>query len=188
MNLKEKNYIIIDPKENNFLIDKSIKILKSDEWQNIRKNIQLIKNPEIFELDKISKNKHKNYNKNILLNRSFSYNIQNIFLNLYLEKMKYENSDFMQNFSQTNLYDIFSDSKKYQIDSGKKIVENIFNKNIVPRNFYNCFEINYNFKPFPAKKLIDDLYSFLDKQTKEEENKLKNQQICLLMKNIMNKD
>ena len=176
MNLKEKNYIIIDPKENNFLIDKSIKILKSDEWQNIRKNIQLIKNPEIFELDKISKNKHKNYNKNILLNRSFSYNIQNIFLNLYLEKMKYENSDFMQNFSQTNLYDIFSDSKKYQIDSGKKIVENIFNKNIVPRNFYNCFEINYNFKPFPAKKLIDDLYSFLDKQTKEEENKLKNQQ------------
>ena len=180
MNLKEKNYIIINPKENNFLIDKSIKILKSDEWQNIRKNIQLIKNPEIFELDKISKNKNKeNYNKNILLNRSFSYNIQNIFLNLYLEKMKYENSDFMQNFSQTNLYDMYSDVKKYQIDSGKKIVENIFNKNIVPRNFNNCFEIDYNFKSFPAKKLIDDLNSFLDfikeqNKSKEEENKIKN--------------
>ena len=179
MNLKEKNYIIINPKENNFLIDKSIKILKSDEWQNIRKNIQLIKNPEIFELDKISRNKNKeNYNKNILLNRSFSYNIQNIFLNLYLEKMKYENSDFMQNFKQTNLYDLYLDSKKYQNDSGKKIVENIFNKNIVQRNFYNCFEINYNFKSFPAKKIIDDLNSFLDlikekNLSNEEENKMK---------------
>ena len=57
-----KNNIIIDTKKSQLLVDKTNIFIDSNEWKWLRKNIQLVRNPEIFDLDNIS-NKKKSSNK-----------------------------------------------------------------------------------------------------------------------------
>ena len=57
----EKNNIIIDSNKSQLLIDKTNAFVDSNEWKWLRKNIQLVRNPEIFDLENIS-NKKNNTN------------------------------------------------------------------------------------------------------------------------------
>ena len=163
LKFNEKNNIIIDTQNSQFLINKSYDYINSDEYKWLRKNIQLVRNPEIFEIENIKKNKSSN-NKNlndddspILPNRSFSYNIQNIFIHFYLNKISDLNSDFMGYFKDINLYLNFLEDKKYQNNSSKRIIENIKETINEQRSIDNCFVVEYNLKPFCAVSIIDNL-------------------------------
>lgn len=77
------------------------------EWKWLRRNIQLVRNPEIFDLENINNKKNNSANvdlneddeENIILpNRSFSYNIQNILMRYILNKLSYTESEFMSIF------------------------------------------------------------------------------------------
>ena len=50
INFDEKNNIIIDVQKGQLLIDKTNAFVDSNEWKWLRKNIQLVRNPEIFDL------------------------------------------------------------------------------------------------------------------------------------------
>ena len=52
-----KNDIIIDTQKSQLLIDKSDIFINSSEMELLRRNIQLVKNPEIFDLDNITNKK-----------------------------------------------------------------------------------------------------------------------------------
>jgi hypothetical protein len=52
---KNKNNIIIDTRKSQLLVDKTNRFIDSNEWKWLRKNIQLVRNPEIFYLDNITK-------------------------------------------------------------------------------------------------------------------------------------
>ena len=54
LNFEEKNNIIIDVKRSQFLIDKTNAFVDSNERKWPRKNIQLVRNPEIFDLENIN--------------------------------------------------------------------------------------------------------------------------------------
>lgn len=156
-----KGNIIVDCATDTLYIDKSSSYLTVDEWQRIKRKIQFIKNPETFSFENIGKAKKNNKGGDdifeILPNRSFSYNIQNVFLNLFLEKMLYEKSEFMQSFMQTNLYKIYQDPQKYQNDAGLVIVDNIKNTSDNPRSFLNSLEIQMYMQNFPAKKILEEM-------------------------------
>ena len=189
LSFKESNNIIIDTKKSQFLMDKTNSFIDSNEWKWLRKNIQLIRNPEIFELENIS---HKKYSLNkiylndeeddeniILQNRSFSYNIQNIFMTYILNKLNYSESEFMSIFKHTNLYLSYNDKKKFQNDSGRIIVENILDlKNKKQeRNIDNSFIIEYTLQNFKSQIIIEKLDSKLENKTKlnDSEEKIYNQ-------------
>ena len=103
MEFDERNNIIIDSTKCQMLVDKTDIFVNSKERKWLRKNIQMIRNPEIFDLENIynNKNNKNNYNNNkiylndeedediILPNRPFSYNIQNIFMTYILNKLQY---------------------------------------------------------------------------------------------------
>ena len=133
LKFEEKNNIIIDSQKCQMLVDKTDIFVNNDERKWLRKNIQLIRNPEIFDLDNINsdlnkKNKINLNNKDevaVLPNRPFSYNIQNIFMTFILKKLSFPNSEFMTIFKRTNLYLWYNNQKKYQNNSGRKILENI---------------------------------------------------------------
>ena len=150
---KNKNNIIIDTRKSQLLVDKTNRFIDSNEWKWLRKNIQLVRNPEIFYLDNITKKK-KSGNSGIYLNeedeenvvlpnRSFSYNIQNIFMKYILNKLSFTESEFMSEFKNTNLYLSYNEPNKYQNNSGKKIVENILELKNKQRNLDNCFNIEF---------------------------------------------
>ena len=164
---KNKNNIIIDTRKSQLFVDKSNVFIDSNEWKWLRKNIQLVRNPEIFYLDNISKKK-KNSNNSIYLseedeenivlpNRSFSYNIQNIFMKYFLNKLSFTQSEFMSEFKNTNLYLHYNEINKYQNNSGKKIVENIIELKEQQRNLDNSFYIEYILPKFETNIFINKI-------------------------------
>ena len=77
LNFEEKNNIIIDSQKCQMLVDRTDIFVDNNERKWLRKNIQLIRNPEIFDLDNINNNSNDNkinLNENediILPNRPF---------------------------------------------------------------------------------------------------------------------
>ena len=184
----EKGNIIIDTQKSELLFNKSSEYISSDELKWLRKNIQLVRNPEIFDIENIENKKDnlykkKDFNDNesiILPNRSFSYNIQNILTHFYLKKISDENCEFMKMFKNTNIYANYTDNKKYQNDSGGKIIENIKETINDQRSIDNCFIVEYNNKIFCALSIIEEL----DKKMAIKQKKGKNE-IYNKLKNIL---
>ena len=180
LKFEEKNNIIIDSQKCQMLVDKTDIFVDNDERKWLRKNIQLIRNPEIFDLDNINndsnrKNKINLNNEDevaILPNRPFSYNIQNIFMTFIIKKLFYPNSEFMSIFKKTNLYLGYNDQKKYQNNSGRKILENILELKInnKQRNIENCFTVEYDLPNFKTNDILKIINSKLKSQEKTEEN------------------
>ena len=110
LNFESDNNIIIDSQKSKLFIDKNDIFIDSSDWKWLRRNIQLVRNPEIFNLDNIDITNNKKANKllfneddnPILPNRPFSYNIQNIILTFILKKLSFTESDFMSVFKKTN--------------------------------------------------------------------------------------
>ena len=179
LNFEEKNNIIIDSQKCQMLVDRTDIFVNNEERKWLRKNIQLIRNPEIFDLENINNNRKKDnkiYLKDkdediILPNRSFSYNIQNIFLIYILNKLSYSESEFMSIFKKTNLYLGYNDQKKYQNNSGKKIAENIIELKFKKeqRNIENCFTIEYNLQSFKTQNILKIINSKIKKEDKDYE-------------------
>ena len=188
---EENNNIIIDTKKSQLLIDKSNAFVNSDDWKWLRKNIQLVRNPEIFDLDNISNKKNGIYlsdedDGNIILqNRPFSYNIQNIFMIYILNKLEYSESDFMSLFRQTNLFLSYNEKNKYQNNSGRAIVENILDlkRKKQQRNIENSFIIEYIFQSFKTQNILDKLSTKLEKKSKINEENEKNYKFLKLILN-----
>ena len=134
LKINSKKNIIIDVQNSQLLINKNDSYLNREEWKWLRKNIQMVRNPEIFDIENIIKRKHSAINvffdntkdSPIIAERPFSYNIQNIFMILLLNKLNYPETDFMNYFKNSNLYLNYMEPKKYQNNSGKYIVENIY--------------------------------------------------------------
>ena len=172
--LGDKNNIIIDIKNSQLLIDKTDVFIDSTEWKKLRRNIQLVRNPEIFDLDNINNKKKNSSNgyylneedeENIILpNRPFSYNIQNIFMKYILDKLSYSESDFMSIFKNTNLFLAYNEPKKYQNNSGKKIIENILELENQQRNSDNCFNVEYTLQKFHAATIINKIDEKLNEE------------------------
>jgi len=158
----KKHNIIIDTQNSQLLIHKNNDFITNSEIKSLRKNIQLVRNPEIFDIENIGKkdnndNKIKETDSLILPNRPFSYNIQNILLHFYLTKISDKGSKFMQIFEKSNLYTDYLNPKKFQNNSGKKIIENIKETMDNQSSIENCFIIEYNKSNFSALLLIDDI-------------------------------
>ena len=159
--------IIIDTEKSQLLIDKTNIFIDSREWKWLRKNIQLVRNPEIFDLENINNKSNKkldtvflndeNEEKVVLPNRSFSYNIQNILMKYLLNKISNKESRFMSIFQGTHLYLSYIDPRKYENNSGKKIIENILELKTQKRTFDNCFNIEYSLPKFKAKQMINKI-------------------------------
>ena len=172
---KNKNNIIIDTKKSQLLVDKTNIFIDNDELKWLRKNIQMVRNPEIFYLDNLNKKNKINNNvyldeedeENVILpDRPFSYNIQNIFMKYILNKLSFTESDFMSEFKNTNLFKQYEEQNKYQNNSGRKIVENILELKNQQRNLDNCFNIEYILPKLNAKIFINKI-----------EEKLKNKEL-----------
>ena len=184
INFNVKNNIIIDVQNGQLLIDKTNAFVDSNEWKWLRKNIQLVRNPEIFDLENINKRSNSGNGiylndeeeENIILpNRPFSYNIQNIFMIFILNKLFYTESEFMSIFKKTNLFLTYNEDNKFQNDSGKRIVENILDlkPNNQERNINNCFNIEYSLQSFKARFIIDKINVKLG-NTSDLDNKKEN--------------
>ena len=181
-----KNNIIIDTKKSQLLVDKTNIFIDNNELKWLRKNIQLVRNPEIFYLDNLNK-KNKISNNNVYLNeedeenvilpdRPFSYNIQNIFMKYILNKLSFTESDFMSEFKNTNLFSYYNEENKYQNNSGKKIVENILELKEQQRNLDNSFNIEYILPNLNAKLFLNKIQEKLkdnDFENFEEYEKIK---------------
>ena len=193
----EKNNIIIDTQNSQLLMQKNNDFISSSEIKWLRRNFQLIRNPEIFEIENIKikdnkdKNKDKYFNENnslILPNRSFSYNIQNILMQFYLIKISDTESKFMEYFKNSNLYSSYLNIKKYQNDSGNKIIENIKDTKSNPKSIENCFIVEFNKKIFSALSLLDDIDKEIIKITSEnssQKNSLMNIDILNQIRSIL---
>ena len=171
LNIDCKNSQIMEDNENN-LIDR-----KYYKW--LRKNFQIIKNPEIFDIGnlKINKNKKENYEDDenpININRPLSYNIQSIFLSFVKKIMNDKNQAFYEEFLKTNLYMSYNENKKYENDHGKIILYNIEETKQNQRSFNNSFVVNYSMKNFPAKEFIELLKLQSNNSNKQLINKLEN--------------
>ena len=172
------NNIIIDSQKSELYIDKNDKFIESREWKWLRRNIQLVRNPEIFNLDNIdignkrTKNKYLRQDEDnpILSNRPFSYNIQNIFLTFILKKLAYTESDFYTTFKKTNLFLEYQDtSKQYENMTGRKIVQNIEETKSQPRSINNCFNIEYVLNSFNIDNITDKIDSKINNKENKEE-------------------
>ena len=175
LNFYEKNNIIIDSQKCQMLVDRTNIFVNNNERKWLRKNIQLIRNPEIFDLENMNSNNKSNKiylnNKDevvILPNRPFSYNIQNIFMIYILNKLSKKDSEFMSIFKNTNLYLGYNDQKKYQNNTGMKISENIIelNKKNKQRNIENCFTVEYHLQNFKTQRIL----KIINSKLKNEEN------------------
>ena len=178
LNFEEKNNIIIDSQKCQMLVDRTNIFVNNNERKWLRKNIQLIRNPEIFDLENMNSNQNKSNkiylnNKDevvILPNRPFSYNIQNIFMIYILNKLSEKNSEFMSIFKNTNLYLGYNDQKKYQNNSGMKISENIIElkKKNKQRNIENCFTVEYHLQNFKTERILKIINSKIKNEEKDE--------------------
>ena len=178
LNFEEKNNIIIDSQKCQMLVDRTNIFVNNNERKWLRKNIQLIRNPEIFDLENMNSNQNKS-NKIylndkdevvILPNRPFSYNIQNIFMIYILNKLSEKNSEFMSIFKNKNLYLGYNDQKKYQNNSGMKISENIteLKKKNKQRNIENCFTVEYHLQNFKTQRILKIINSKIKSEEKDE--------------------
>ena len=135
----------------------------------------MVRNPEIFDIGNIMKRKNSLHNvffdstkeSPIIPDRPFSYNIQNILMTFLLNKLNFQESDFMKYFKTSNLYLNYIEPKKYQNNSGKIIVENIKETKNNQRSYNNCLTIEYNLKPFNASIFLEDLEKKIDEIEKE---------------------
>ena len=171
------NNIILDTQKSSLFIDKNDIFIDSSEWKWLRRNIQLVRNPEIFNLDNINIGNKKNANKYlfqdednpIIPNRPFSYNIQNIFLTFILKKLTYKESDFYTVFKKTNLFLDYQDtSKKFENSKGRIIVQNIEETKNQPRSIENSFNIEYILNPFNVQIIIDKIDAKINNNEKDE--------------------
>ena len=178
LNFESDNNIIIDSQKSKLFIDKNDIFIDSSDWKWLRRNIQLVRNPEIFNLDNIDITNNKKANKllfneddnPILPNRPFSYNIQNIILTFILKKLSFTESDFMSVFKKTNLYLEYQDtSKEFENTKGRVIVQNIEETKKEPRSIDNSFNIEYILNPFNVQIMIDKIDDKLNNNDKEEE-------------------
>ena len=165
------NNIIIDTQKSQLFIDKNDIFIDSNDWKWLRRNIQLVRNPELFNLDNIDfqkkkKSKRISYDEDnpILPNRPFSYNIQNIILSFILKKLSFQESDFMAVFKKTNLFLEYEDQKKeFENSKGKTIVQNIEETKNQPRSIDNSFIIEYVLNKFNSDNIIDKLKAKINK-------------------------
>jgi len=171
------NNIIIDAQSSQLFIDKNDIFIDSSEWKWLRRNIQLVRNPEIFNLDNFDMANNKKVNKYfsneednpILPNRPFSYNIQNIFLTFILKKLTYTESDFVTFFKKTNLFLEYNDtSKTFENTKGKVIVQNIEETKSQPRSIENSFNIEYILNPFNVQTIVDKIDTKINNNEKDE--------------------
>ena len=171
------NNIIIDTQTSQLFIDKNDIFIDSSEWKWLRRNIQLVRNPEIFNLDNFEMTNKKKINKYfsneednpILPNRPFSYNIQNIFLTFILKKLTYTESDFVYVFKKTNLFLEYDDtSKTFENNKGKVIVQNIEETKNQPRSIENSFNIEYILNPFNIQTFVDKIDTKINNNEKDE--------------------
>ena len=178
LNFDEKNNIIIDSQKCQMLVDRTNIFVNNNERKWLRNNIQLIRNPEIFDLENMNNNQNKS-NKIylndkdevvILSNRPFSYNIQNIFMVYILNKLSKKDSEFMSIFKKTSLYSGYNDQKKYQNNSGMKISENIIELKMQnkQRNIENCFTVEYHLPNFKTQRILKIINSKLKKEENDE--------------------
>ena len=173
MKFNKKHNIIIDTQSSQLLMHRNNDFVTSSEIKALRKNIQLVRNPEIFDIENIGKKKDDNNNNEekkvneidsiILPNRPFSYNIQNILMHFYLTKISDMESNFMEIFKHSNLYLDYLNTKKFQNNSGKKIIENIKETMNNQKSIENCFIIEYNKINFSAVSLIDEMEKKISK-------------------------
>ena len=178
--INSKDNIIIDVKKSQLLLVKNDSYINSEEWKWLRKHIQMVRNPEIFDIGNIIKRKYSAINvffdnskiTPIIEERPFSYNIQNILMTFLLNKLNYPESEFMTYFKTSNLYLNYMEPKKYQNNSGKFIVENIYETKNNQRSCNNCFIIEYDLKPFNINFFLEDLDKKMNKI--EKENKINN--------------
>ena len=195
LNFEEKNNIIIDTKNSQMLVDKSNTFINRKEWKWLRRHLQLVRNPEIFDLEnidvkknlrKFSLSEEEEDDKNIILpNRPFSYNIQNILMNFLLKKIDNEESDFMSVFTKTNLYLTYNSPNQYQNNAGKKIIENISDisdSKMQERTIDNCFNIEYTLQKFQTQHII---HRIDEKLTKNKNLSEKEQNIYKTIKIIL---
>jgi hypothetical protein len=84
-----------------------------------------------------------------------------------LNKLKFEETDFMKYFKNSNLYLNYIEPKKYQNNSGRIIVENIKETKNNQRSYNNCLTIEYNLKPFNVNIFLEDLEKKIDEIQKE---------------------
>ena len=177
------NNIIIDTQKSQLFIDKNDIFIDSNDWKWLRRNIQLVRNPELFNLDNLDFQKQKkskrisriSYDEDnpILPNRPFSYNIQNIILNFILKKLSFQESDFMSVFKMTNLYLEYRDQcKEFENTRGNKIVQNILETKNQPRSIENSFVIEYILNQFNTEDITDRLISKINnlENTKDDKN------------------
>ncbi len=166
MKWEEKDYLVFDCQNSQFVIDTDVNLIEREDYNWLRRNIQLVKNPEIFNTENVTKDKDSFMNMLIMNSkgeipispkRSFSYNIQNIFLEFFEMLISFENKNFFKCFKQTNLYMNYIEQKEFQNDSGKKIVENIKKTKKNPRTYNNSFVINYSMKIFPVSDILDEI-------------------------------
>ena len=191
MKFNEKNNIIIDTQKSQLLVHKNNDFVTSSEIKWLRKNFQMIRNPEIFDIENINMkqkdNKNsKNFNLHesiILPNRSFSYNIQNILMHFYLNKISEPKSKFMEYIK--NLYINYTSVIKFQNNSGKKIVENIKETSDNPKSIENCFIVEFNKRIFSALNIIDELDKKIIEQKKEISEKEKSRELYRELKKIL---
>ena len=171
------NNIIIDTQTSQLFIDKNDIFIDSSEWKWLRRNIQLVRNPEIFNLDNFEMVNNKKINKYfsneednpILPNRPFSYNIQNIFLTFILKKLTYTESDFVYVFKKTNLFLEYDDtSKTFENTKGKVIVQNIEETKNQPRSIENSLNIEYILNPFNVQIFVDKIDTKINNNEKDE--------------------
>ena len=177
LNFDSDNNIIIDTQQSQLFIDKNDIFIDSSDWKWLRRNIQLVRNPEIFNLDNIDIVNNKRANENlfndednpILPNRPFSYNIQNIFLTFILKKLGYTESDFFTVFKKTNLYLEYQDTSKiFENTKGKRIIQNIEETKSQPRSIENSFNIEYILNPFNAQAIIDKIDNRINNEKEEK--------------------
>ena len=154
------NNLNIDCKNSQIMEDNEINLIDRKYFKWLRKNCQIIKNPEIFDIDnlKINKNKKDNFEEDenpININRPLSYNIQNIFLSFLKKLMNDKKEPFYEELLKTNLYMAYNEKKKYENEHGKIILYNIEETKENQRSFNNSFVVNYSMKNFPAKEFIE---------------------------------
>ena len=172
------NNIIIDTQKSQLFIDKNDIFIDSSDWKWLRRYIQLVRNPEIFNLDNIDfKNKKGNRNifsdedNPILPNRPFSYNIQNIILTFILKKLTFQESDFMTVFKKTNLYSEYEDNnKEFENTKGSVIVQNIEETKNKPRSIDNSFNIEYELNQFNVDVIIDKIKTKINNFESDRKN------------------
>ena len=188
------NNIILDVQKSQLFIDKRDIFIDSNDWKWLRRNIQLVRNPELFDLDSIDLQNKKNKtsisndeDNPILPNRSFSYNIQNIILTFILKKLTFLESDFMTVFKKTNLYWEYEDQKtvskktnlhseyddqkkEYENTKGKNIIKNIEETKKQPRSIDNSFNIEFILNPFNADIIIDKLKNIIENNNNNEKD------------------